>query len=104
LKTIITGLVLFVNRVFKCNRFHIDRNFRKFHYDFHRKPPWHLSRNPDMKIMGRAADFCGTKEKREENERRISMWKKAKAFFFPGSSFLFFSFFSHDFHKKTNML
>jgi hypothetical protein len=42
-----------------------------------------------MKIMGRATDFCGTKEKREESEGRISMWKKAKAFFFPGSYFLF---------------
>jgi hypothetical protein len=29
------------------------------------------------------------KEKREENERMISMGKKAKAFFFPGSHFLF---------------
>jgi hypothetical protein len=42
-----------------------------------------------MKMMGRAAGFCGMKEKREENERMISMWKKAKAFFFPGSHFLF---------------
>jgi hypothetical protein len=47
-----------------------------------------------MKIMGRAADFCGTKEKREENETMISMWKKANAFFFPGS----FSFFSPSFY------
>jgi hypothetical protein len=31
----------------------------------------------------------GKKEKREKNERMISMWKKAKAFFFPGSYFLF---------------
>jgi hypothetical protein len=53
-----------------------------------------------MKIMERAADFCGMKEKREENERMISMWKKANAFFFPGSPFLFSSFFSHDFHRK----
>jgi hypothetical protein len=28
------------------------------------------------------------KEKREENETMIPMWKKAKAFFFPGSHFL----------------
>jgi hypothetical protein len=35
-----------------------------------------------MKIMGRAADFCGTKEKRGKKEERISMWKKAKTFFF----------------------
>jgi hypothetical protein len=54
-----------------------------------------------MKIMGRAADFCGTKEKREENERRISMWKKANAFFFPGSFFISLSFFPHDFHRKN---
>jgi len=40
------------------------------------------------------------KEKREENERMISMWKKANAFFFPGSPLLFSSFFSHDFHRK----
>ncbi|WP_286883153.1 hypothetical protein [Aneurinibacillus sp. UBA3580] len=30
----------------------------------------------------------------------ISMGKKANAFFFPGSSFLSLSFFSHDFHRK----
>jgi hypothetical protein len=42
-----------------------------------------------MKIVGRAADFWGTKGKREENEERISMVKKANAFFFPGSHFLF---------------
>jgi hypothetical protein len=42
-----------------------------------------------MKIMGRAADFCGAKEKREEKETMISMGKKANAFFFPGSHFLF---------------
>jgi hypothetical protein len=42
-----------------------------------------------MKIKGRAADFCGAKEKREENEGMISMGKKANAFFFPGSHFLF---------------
>jgi hypothetical protein len=42
-----------------------------------------------MKIIGRPADFSGTKEKREENEGMISMWKKANAFFFPGSHFLF---------------
>jgi hypothetical protein len=53
-----------------------------------------------MKIMGKAANFCGTKEKREENETMISMVKKANAFFFPGSHFLFLSFFSHNFHKK----
>jgi hypothetical protein len=38
---------------------------------------------------GEGADLCGTKEKREKNERMISMVKKANAFFFPGSSFLF---------------
>jgi hypothetical protein len=42
---------------------------------------------------GREADFCGTKERREKNETMISMVKKANAFFFPGSSFLFSSFF-----------
>jgi hypothetical protein len=71
-----------------------------FSHDFHRKPPWRLSCNPDMKIMGKMADFCGMKEKREENETMISMGKKANAFFFPGSHFLFLSFFSHDFHRK----
>jgi hypothetical protein len=71
-----------------------------FPHNFHKKPPWRLSRNPDMKIVGRAADFCGTKEKREENETMISMGKKATAFFFPGSHFLFLSFFPHNFHKK----
>jgi hypothetical protein len=49
---------------------------------------------------GKEADFCGTKEKREENETMISMGKKANAFFFPGSHFLFLSFFPHDFHRK----
>jgi len=53
-----------------------------------------------MKMQRRAADFCGTKGKREENERMISMGKKAKAFFFPGSHFLFLSFFPHNFHRK----
>jgi hypothetical protein len=42
-----------------------------------------------MKIIGRAAYFWGTKEKREENETMISMGKKANAFFSPGSYFLF---------------
>jgi len=42
-----------------------------------------------MKIMRRAADFWGTKGKREENETMISMGKKANAFFFPGSHFFF---------------
>jgi len=55
-----------------------------------------------MKIVGRAADFCGTREKRERNEERILMGKKAKAFFFPGSHFLFLSFFPHDFHRKRS--
>jgi hypothetical protein len=32
-----------------------------------KKTPWHLSHNPAMKMKGRAADFCGTREKREEN-------------------------------------
>jgi hypothetical protein len=54
-----------------------------------------------MKIVGRAADFCGTKGKREENETMISMGKKANAFFFLRSHFLFLSFFPHDFHRKT---
>jgi hypothetical protein len=53
-----------------------------------------------MKIVGRTTDFCGTKEKREKNETMTSMRKKANAFFFPGSPFLFFSFFPHDFHRK----
>jgi hypothetical protein len=53
-----------------------------------------------MKIMRRVADFCGTKEKREENEEMISMRKKANAFFFLRSPFLFLSFFSHDLHRK----
>jgi len=43
-----------------------------------------------MKMRGRAADFCGTKEKRgKKKEERISMGKKANAFFLPGSYFLF---------------
>jgi hypothetical protein len=54
-----------------------------------------------MKMKGRAADFCGTKEKREENEGMISMWKKANAFFHPGFSSL--SFFPHDFHRKRGI-
>jgi hypothetical protein len=41
-----------------------------------------------MKIMRRAADFCGTKKKRGKKEERISMGKKAKAFFFLRSFFL----------------
>jgi hypothetical protein len=41
-----------------------------------------------MKIVGRAADFCGTREKRERNEERILMGKKANAFFFLRSFFL----------------
>jgi len=53
-----------------------------------------------MKIEGRPSDFCGTKEKRGKNEERISMVKKANAFFFPGSPFLVLSFFPHDFHRK----
>jgi hypothetical protein len=53
-----------------------------------------------MKIKGRTADFSGTKEKREKNGGMISMGKKANAFFFSGSPFLFFSFFSHNFHRK----
>jgi hypothetical protein len=68
--------------------------------DFHRKRSWFFSRNPDMKIMGKMAYFCGTKEKRGKNEERISMGKKANAFFFSGSHFLFLSFFPHDFHRK----
>jgi len=46
-----------------------------------------FQRNPVMKIMGKTADFSSTKEKREENEGMISMWKKANAFFSPGSFF-----------------
>jgi hypothetical protein len=42
-----------------------------------------------MKIIGRTIDFWGTKEKKDENEGVISMGKKANAFFFPGSYFLF---------------
>jgi hypothetical protein len=38
-----------------------------------RKSPGPMSRNPDMKIMGKMADFCGTKEKRGKNEERILM-------------------------------
>jgi len=53
-----------------------------------------------MKMRGRAADFCGTKEKRGKNEERISMKKKANAFFFPGSHFLFSPFFPHNFHRN----
>jgi len=56
-----------------------------------------------MKIVERAADFCGAKEKREENETMISMGKKANAFFFPGSPFLFLSFFFSRFSQKTTM-
>jgi len=41
-----------------------------------------------MKMMGRTADFCGTKEKREKNERMILMGKRANAFFFLRSFFL----------------
>jgi hypothetical protein len=41
-----------------------------------------------MKMEGRAADFRRTKEKRGKNERMISMWKKADAFFFLRSFFL----------------
>jgi hypothetical protein len=48
---------------------------------------------------GKAADFV-VRRKREENETMISMGKKANAFFFPGSPFLFLSFFLHDFHRK----
>jgi len=66
-----------------------SRAFCIAYRDIRRKPPWRLSRNPDMKIVGRAADFCGTKGKREENETMISMGKKAKAFFFPESHFFF---------------
>jgi len=42
-----------------------------------------------MKMTGRPADYCGMKEKRGKKEERISMVKKAKAFFFPESYFLF---------------
>jgi len=53
-----------------------------------------------MKMMGKMADFCGMKEKREENETMISMEKKATAFFFPGCPVIFLSFFPHNFHRK----
>jgi hypothetical protein len=53
-----------------------------------------------MKMRRRAADSCGTKEKRGKKEERISMGKKANAFFFSGSHFLFLSFFLRDFHRK----
>jgi hypothetical protein len=56
-----------------------------------------------MKMTGRAADFCGTKESREENERMISMWKKANAFSFLGSFFLILPFFPHDLHRKRTV-
>jgi hypothetical protein len=56
-----------------------------------------------MKMMGRPADFCGTKEKREENETMISMWKKANAFFFPGSFLLYPLLLSSRFSQKTTM-
>jgi hypothetical protein len=72
---------------------------RKMLY-FIRKPPWRLSRNPGMKMRGRAADFCGTKGKREENEERISMVKKAKAFFFLSSFFLTLLLLSSRFSQK----
>jgi hypothetical protein len=38
---------------------------------------------------GGAADFWGMKKKRGKNEEKISMVKKANAFFFSGSYFLF---------------
>jgi hypothetical protein len=47
-----------------------------------------------MKMRRRAADFCGTREKRERNEERILMRKKANAFFFPGAYFLSLLLFS----------
>jgi len=53
-----------------------------------------------MKIVGRAADFCGAKEKREENETMISMGKKAKAFFFLRSFFLPLLLLSSRFSQK----
>jgi len=53
-----------------------------------------------MKIVGRAADFCGAKEKREENETMISMGKKAKAFFFLRSFFLTLLLLSSRFSQK----
>jgi len=48
-----------------------------------------FSPQPRHENDGKEAGFCGMKEKREENERMISMGKKAKAFFFPESHFLF---------------
>jgi hypothetical protein len=53
-----------------------------------------------VEIIRRTTDFSGRKEKREVNEGVISMGKKANAFFFPGSPFLFLSFFPHNFHRK----
>jgi basic membrane lipoprotein Med (substrate-binding protein (PBP1-ABC) superfamily) len=42
-------------------------------FSYKTKTPQFASRNPDMKMMRRSADFSGTKGKREENEERISM-------------------------------
>jgi hypothetical protein len=53
-----------------------------------------------MKIMRRAADFWGRKEKRGKNEERISMGKKANAFFFLSSFFLTLLLLSSRFSQK----
>jgi hypothetical protein len=42
-------------------------------FSLYRKPPWRLSCNSNMKIMGRAAGFSGTKKKRRKNEKEILM-------------------------------
>jgi hypothetical protein len=56
-----------------------------------------------MKIEGRPADFFGTKEKREEKDNDFNV-EKGDGLFLPlDLFFLFSSFFSHDFHRKTFM-
>jgi len=69
-------------------------------FSYKTKTPQFASRNPDMKMMRRSADFSGTKGKREENEERISMEKKANAFFYPESYFLFPFLLSSQFSQK----
>jgi hypothetical protein len=54
-----------------------------------------------MKMRRRAAEFYGMREKRKENERMISMGKKANAFFFPESYFLFPFLLSSRFSQKN---
>jgi hypothetical protein len=47
-----------------------------------------------------SADFCGTKEKREENEEMILMGKRRTPFSSLNLISSSLSFFSHDFHRK----